>query len=130
MMVARLILDRAGRVVLPKSVRDELHLRPGDALELESSESEIVLRPVRGIRPLRKKQGVWVLGAGKAFAAEIVNQSTQKIREERDSPQPREAAVTSSRDKPDSNERRRTGPQVSATPKSIFPSSNHCYLRL
>jgi AbrB family looped-hinge helix DNA binding protein len=39
-------LDKAGRVVLPKPVRDEMQLRAGDSLELESSEDRIVLRRV------------------------------------------------------------------------------------
>jgi AbrB family looped-hinge helix DNA binding protein len=37
-MTSRLTVDKAGRVVLPKPVRDELQLSPGDSLELESSE--------------------------------------------------------------------------------------------
>ncbi len=29
-------LDKAGRVLIPKSLRDEMHLEAGDTLELES----------------------------------------------------------------------------------------------
>ena len=83
-MVTKLTLDRAGRVVLPKPVRDELHLGPGDALELESSESEIVLRPVRTTMPLRKKHGVWVLRTGKPLGTSVIDETIRKVREERD----------------------------------------------
>jgi AbrB family looped-hinge helix DNA binding protein len=31
-------IGQAGRIVLPKSVRDELRLSPGDSLEVECSE--------------------------------------------------------------------------------------------
>ena len=45
-MNTTLTVDKAGRVVLPKPVRDELQLAAGDSLELESSEDRIVLPPV------------------------------------------------------------------------------------
>jgi len=53
-MTKTLTVDKAGRVVLPKPVRDELQLTAGDSLELESFEDQIVLRPVRGTAGLRK----------------------------------------------------------------------------
>jgi AbrB family looped-hinge helix DNA binding protein len=37
-------MDKAGRIVLPKLVRDELQLSPGDVLEMELSDDRIVLR--------------------------------------------------------------------------------------
>jgi AbrB family looped-hinge helix DNA binding protein len=83
-MTSRLTVDKAGRVVLPKPVRDELQLSPGDSLELESSEDRIVLRPVRGTGPLRKKQGVWVFRAGEPLSAEVANRTLKEVRRERD----------------------------------------------
>jgi AbrB family looped-hinge helix DNA binding protein len=82
-MTTTLTIDGAGRLVLPKPVRDELQLAAGDSLELESSEDEIVLRPVRGAATMRKKQGVWVMRTGKPLSAEVVNQTIRKIRNER-----------------------------------------------
>lgn len=82
-MTITLTIDGAGRLVLPKPVRDELQLSAGDSLELESSEDEIVLRPVRGAATMRKKQGVWVMRTGKPLSAEVVNQTIRKIRNER-----------------------------------------------
>ncbi len=83
-MTSLLTVDKAGRVVLPKPVRDELQLRAGDSLELESSEDRIVLRPVRGTGPLRKKRGVWVFRAGEPLSADVVNRTLQTVRRERD----------------------------------------------
>ncbi len=77
-------MDKAGRVVLPKPVRDELQLSPGDSLELESSEERIVLRPVRGTGPLRKKRGIWVFRTGEPLSASTVNQAISETRRERD----------------------------------------------
>jgi AbrB family looped-hinge helix DNA binding protein len=83
-MDAKLTLDKAGRVVLPKPVRDLMHLEPGDTLELESSEEEILLRPLRGTMPLRKKRGIWVFRSGEPISATTVNESIREIRQERD----------------------------------------------
>jgi len=83
-MVTTLTLDKAGRVVLPKPVRDELQLGPGDSLELESSEDRIVLRPARGKARMYKKQGVWVLHGGTPLAADVVEKTLRQVRRERE----------------------------------------------
>ncbi len=83
-MNTTLTLDKAGRVVLPKTVRDALQIGPGDSLELESSEDRIILRPARGTGRLYKKQGMWVFDSGEPLAAEVVNQTIRRVREERD----------------------------------------------
>ncbi len=59
-MTAKLTLDKAGRVVLPKPLRDRLQLAPGDTLQLESEGEHITLRPVRQNVMLKKELGVWV----------------------------------------------------------------------
>jgi len=83
-MVTTLTLDKAGRVVLPKPVRDELQLGPGDSLELESSEEAIVLRPARGKARMYKKHGVWVLHGGAPLAPDVVEKTIQRVRRERE----------------------------------------------
>jgi AbrB family looped-hinge helix DNA binding protein len=59
-MTTQLTVDKAGRVVLPKPVRDELRLSPGDALQLETDGERITLRPVRPKATLKKEFGIWV----------------------------------------------------------------------
>jgi AbrB family looped-hinge helix DNA binding protein len=83
-MSVRLIIDKAGRVVIPKPLREELHLDAGDALEMESAGEQITLRPVRGTGPLTKEHGVWVFHAGHPLAALATDEMLQHIREERD----------------------------------------------
>ena len=83
-MVGRLTLDKAGRIVLPKPVRDELQLEAGDTLELESSGDKIILRPARGNTQLRKKHGVWVFRSGEPLTEETVERTAREIRRERD----------------------------------------------
>jgi AbrB family looped-hinge helix DNA binding protein len=83
-MTAKLTLDKAGRVVLPKPLRDELLLGPGDALELESEGEKITLRPLRGVVPLRRERGIWVYRTGRALSAATTDQTLEQIRHERD----------------------------------------------
>jgi len=82
-MNTTITIDKAGRLVLPKPVREELQLAAGDDLEMESSPDQIVLRPKRGTATLRKKQGIWVLHTGKPLSAETVDRTLQQIRNER-----------------------------------------------
>lgn len=77
-------MDGAGRVVLPKRVREALHLSAGDALELAVHEEEITLRPRRNHAPLRKKQGIWVFDGRARFAEGETEGLQRKLREERD----------------------------------------------
>jgi AbrB family looped-hinge helix DNA binding protein len=96
-MLGRIIVDKAGRLVLPKPVRDELQLAPGDALELESSEEQIVLRPVRGTMPLRRKRGVWVFRTGEPLSAETVERTIKDLRRERDQSNTRQKRLRNDR---------------------------------
>lgn len=83
-MVARLRLGKAGRIVLPKPLRQELQLGPGDALELESCGEQITLRPLRASAPLRKKQGVWVYRSGEPLSHAEVEDTLRQVRRERE----------------------------------------------
>lgn len=83
-MNTRLIIDKAGRVVIPKPLRKELQLEPGDALELESGGEQITLRPARGTGPVPNEHGIWVLHTGEPLPASATNDLLRQIREERD----------------------------------------------
>jgi AbrB family looped-hinge helix DNA binding protein len=83
-MNTRLTIDKAGRVVIPKPVREELQLEPGDTLEMENAGEHITLRPVRGTGPLSKEHGVWVFRTGNPLPASATDELLQRIREDRD----------------------------------------------
>jgi AbrB family looped-hinge helix DNA binding protein len=76
-------LDKAGRVVIPKTLREELHLSPGDRLELQSEGDQVTLRPVRAHSPMQKKQGFWVFRNGAKLSNEDVNAVMSKLRQQR-----------------------------------------------
>ena len=83
-MNGKVTLDRAGRVVLPKSLRDELHLFPGDTLDLTVHGEEIILRPRRSSTPLQEKDGIWVFSAGKPMASDETAEALRQVRAQRD----------------------------------------------
>jgi AbrB family looped-hinge helix DNA binding protein len=59
-MPIKVSLDRAGRVVLPKLLREQMHLAPGDDLLVENEGDRITLRPIRAEALLKKEHGIWV----------------------------------------------------------------------
>jgi AbrB family looped-hinge helix DNA binding protein len=83
-MNATITIDKAGRIVLPKQIRDELQLAQGDAIELEASDEQVVLRPARGKGRMYKEQGVWVFDSGRPLSVETVNKTIRRIRNERE----------------------------------------------
>lgn len=85
-MDAEVTLDRAGRLVLPKAVREELRLSPGDTLEVTVKGNEVTLRPRRAATALRKERGVWVFRTGQALSAEEAREALRQAREQRHRP--------------------------------------------
>jgi AbrB family looped-hinge helix DNA binding protein len=70
-MIAKTTIDKAGRLVLPKSIREALQIAAGDTLEIESEDDRMIISPVR-VRPgLVKERGVWVYGSGVPSSASI-----------------------------------------------------------
>jgi AbrB family transcriptional regulator (stage V sporulation protein T) len=82
-MTTKLTIDKAGRVVIPKALRDELRLSAGDSLRLESSGDSITLRPIHESAPLRKEQGFWVYRTGQPLRDFSVADWIDKDRERR-----------------------------------------------
>lgn len=62
-MKTRTTMDSGGRIVIPKQVREALHLVPGDSLEVSASGDDILIRPVRAAASLVKERGIWVYHA-------------------------------------------------------------------
>ena len=76
-------IDKFGRIVLPKELRDRFGIRPEVELEIEETESEILIRPVRkDAKLVRKGRFLVVTGTG-PISQDIVNETMEKIRKER-----------------------------------------------
>jgi AbrB family looped-hinge helix DNA binding protein len=59
-MTKTVTLDQAGRIAVPKPLRDSLGLQAGDKLSIASDGERITLRPVRPQATLEKERGIWV----------------------------------------------------------------------
>ena len=78
--IMEVTLDRFGRVVLPKSVRDDLDLDAGSVLEIEEVKDGILLKPIRDEPLLVERDGVLVfLGR----SSDDVTNAVEKLREAR-----------------------------------------------
>lgn len=75
-------VDKAGRIVLPKKVRDRLRLRPGSALKVEEGPEGLFLRPVERRASLVEKDGILV-HMGEAPPDFDWNRAVEEHREER-----------------------------------------------
>lgn len=56
----KISIDKAGRVVLPKSLREKMRVEAGDDLLVEAEGDRITLRPIRQEALLKKEYGIWV----------------------------------------------------------------------
>ena len=77
-------LDSAGRVLIPKALREEIGLEAGDTLSVESDGEGVTLRPVRSGAAMRKENGIWVFRTGQQISAAETDQALEKLRASRD----------------------------------------------
>ena len=76
----QMVIDRFGRMVLPKAIRNAFGLRPGDVLDAEETAESIILRPAGRADLLCKKNRVLVFGGG---AEGDLSKTLADVREER-----------------------------------------------
>ncbi len=77
-----LTMDKAGRVVLPKPLRDRLGLHEGSELEVLETGEGVILTPAQQQPSMIKKQGLWV-HTGKIQPGFDIVQAIRNNREER-----------------------------------------------
>jgi AbrB family looped-hinge helix DNA binding protein len=79
-------MDSAGRIILPKPVRDHLGLTPGAEFELSEQNGRLTLSPTQGTSGLEKKDGRWVfcgkLPPGFDFQKFIEDEREERIRQQ------------------------------------------------
>jgi AbrB family looped-hinge helix DNA binding protein len=61
------ILDKFGRIIIPKELREALGVGPGSAFHIEEINHEIHLKPVEGTPHLKNKNG-WLVFTGEPQA--------------------------------------------------------------
>lgn len=73
-------IDRAGRIVLPKPLRDRFNLHAGSQLEIASSSDHLELKPIDSAQAMACEGGLWVhQGVAQVNLLDAVSQ----LREER-----------------------------------------------
>lgn len=73
-------VDKFGRIVIPKKIRNDFNLEPGTQIHIEENGQAIVLKPVQGEPDLILKEGVLVFSGTPAGNLDEV---LTKHREER-----------------------------------------------
>ena len=73
-------VDRFGRILIPKRVRDDFNLKAGTLIRIEESDQAIILTPFNGEPNLRVKDGVLVYSG---TPMEDLGDALAKHREER-----------------------------------------------
>jgi AbrB family looped-hinge helix DNA binding protein len=81
-MVVTLKIDKAGRIVVPKPVRDRFGLHAGSELELLEDAGRLLLKPV-GQRPSLEQQGGLLVHLGRLPEGYDWNKLVDADREER-----------------------------------------------
>ena len=83
----RVTIDSAGRLVIPKKIREEAGLKPGAPLDISCREGQIEIQPAAmRLRFLRRGRFVVALPKKRhldAFTAETVEATLNAVREER-----------------------------------------------
>jgi AbrB family looped-hinge helix DNA binding protein len=70
-------IDKAGRLVVPKKLRDALHLVPGTRLTLKQESDRLVIQLEARPRGLYLKKGTLVYDVGLAPPADVVDWVSQ-----------------------------------------------------
>jgi|HubBroStandDraft_1064217.scaffolds.fasta_scaffold1425614_1 AbrB family looped-hinge helix DNA binding protein len=76
-------IDKSGRIVVPKKLRDELHLTPGTRLRIERAGEQIVLEQDYPEPRLELRDGLLVMVGGPPIGDDDVLDLIDKQRERR-----------------------------------------------
>ncbi|MGA9042739.1 MAG: AbrB/MazE/SpoVT family DNA-binding domain-containing protein [Terriglobales bacterium] len=75
-------IDRAGRIVVPKPIRQRLGLQPNTEIEIVEQADGVLLRPLQQQPSMIKENGLWV-HLGQIDPTYNVNRLIDDVREER-----------------------------------------------
>jgi AbrB family looped-hinge helix DNA binding protein len=82
----RTTIDAAGRLVIPKAIRESAGLRPRQEVNVEYRDGKVEIEPAEQVVKLVRRGSRWVLVAPSwtpPLTTDIVRQTIEEIREER-----------------------------------------------
>ena len=82
-MIAIVEIDKAGRIVIPKKMRDAMGLTPGTRLRVERAGDLLVMEPPAEEAHLEMRDGLLALAGGGKRTVEDVNREIRELRERR-----------------------------------------------
>lgn len=86
-MIATITMDEAGRLALPKDIREHLHLAPGSMVKAEVVGDRIELSPEAPAVKFVREKGLRVVVGWEGFdAAEAVREARERQLDRIDSP--------------------------------------------
>lgn len=72
-------LDKFGRVIIPKKLREQLGITPETTLHIEEDGKRIIIEPVQEAEPLIEREGVLIsTGKLRADAAELLTRERKR----------------------------------------------------
>ncbi len=78
----KLKIDRAGRLVIPKPVRERLGLKPGMQLEARERENELILKSASE-KPVLVREKALLVHQGEPAGSLDLRRAIEEVREER-----------------------------------------------
>ena len=76
-------IDKVGRLVIPKSVREQAGLTPGTRLEISYRDGRVEIEPVAAAVEIVRDGPIWAarIPGVPAITVELVNETLRQVRE-------------------------------------------------
>lgn len=78
-MAERVVIDKGGRIVIPKALREALGLKEGDLVALAAEEGDLVIRPETEERGLVRRRGRLIKPAARGARVTTMDETLDAV---------------------------------------------------